>query len=622
MKLFIASDDNAKYIAKELAKALDFTFGANGVKITTEKVADGLKLEKTDDGIKIGYADLSCLARAFGLLSRFFASGDTAKEEKRAFGSLGYMVDCSRNAVLSVDGAKWLLQHLAAMGYNFFMLYTEDTYEIKSYPYFGHMRGRYTAEQLREIDDYAASLGIEVAPCIQVLAHLNGAFKWKEMQKFRDIDDVLDISNPETYKLIEEMLKTCRAAFRSKKINLGLDEAHHLGRGKFYDRTHTLPDVSEMMRSHLDKVIKLCEKYDFAPMMWSDMFFRPWAGGYYTANGEMPEEYVKAKPESVTPIYWDYYNENPVVDNMMTQHEKFGCPFAFAGGAWKWIGFAPNNAFSLKLAKNHLENCIKHKVDTVFVTGWGDNGGEASQLSILPTLYLYAECCYGEKYAAEDLKDGFFDTFGISLDDFMKLDLPNCQYNDNMWDHPVTSQCKYMLLNDPLGGLMDKNIDESDGETNKKHAETLSGVKNEKYGYMFDCLAKLCAVLELKSTLSIDIRKAYLAKDKAALRMIANERIDEIIRRVDLFLDAFRRQWYFENKTFGFDYQEITIGGQKERLRSAKKLLNDYCDGKIDKIEELDEPPLDFYGKSADEKGNVHVLLTSFASISTANNVN
>ena len=134
MKLFIASDDNAKYIAKELAKALDFTFGADGVKITTEKVADGLKLEKTADGIKIGYADLSCLARAFGLLSRFFASGDTVKEEKRAFGSLGYMVDCSRNAVLSVDGAKWLLQHLAAMGYNFFMLYTEDTYEIKSYP--------------------------------------------------------------------------------------------------------------------------------------------------------------------------------------------------------------------------------------------------------------------------------------------------------------------------------------------------------------------------------------------------------------------------------------------------------------------------------------------------------
>ena len=38
------------------------------------------------------------------------------------------------------------------------MLYTEDTYEVDNEPYFGYMRGRYSADELRELDDYAYSI--------------------------------------------------------------------------------------------------------------------------------------------------------------------------------------------------------------------------------------------------------------------------------------------------------------------------------------------------------------------------------------------------------------------------------------------------------------------------------
>lgn len=62
------------------------------------------------------------------------------------------MPDCSRNAVLNVEGAKLLIRHLAVMGFNALMLYTEDTYEIEGYPYFGYMRGRFTKAELKELD--------------------------------------------------------------------------------------------------------------------------------------------------------------------------------------------------------------------------------------------------------------------------------------------------------------------------------------------------------------------------------------------------------------------------------------------------------------------------------------
>ena len=85
---------------------------------------------------------------------------------------LGVMLDCSRNAVMSVQGVKNYANIIAKLGYNTLMLYTEDTYEIPSQPYFGHLRGRFSQAELKEIDSYCAGVGIELVPCIQMLGHL------------------------------------------------------------------------------------------------------------------------------------------------------------------------------------------------------------------------------------------------------------------------------------------------------------------------------------------------------------------------------------------------------------------------------------------------------------------
>jgi N-acetyl-beta-hexosaminidase len=82
------------------------------------------------------------------------------------------MIDVSRNPVTNLDTVKFMLRKMALMGMNTYMLYTEDTYEIKGRPYFGHLRGRYTKEEIKALDAYAAMLGIELIPCIQVLGHL------------------------------------------------------------------------------------------------------------------------------------------------------------------------------------------------------------------------------------------------------------------------------------------------------------------------------------------------------------------------------------------------------------------------------------------------------------------
>ena len=80
---------------------------------------------------------------------------------------------------------------MAIFGMNMLMLYTEDTYEIEGYPFFGYQRGRYTNEELREIDDYAFDLGIEVIPCIQTFGHLGKFLRYKQHSNIAENDRVL-----------------------------------------------------------------------------------------------------------------------------------------------------------------------------------------------------------------------------------------------------------------------------------------------------------------------------------------------------------------------------------------------------------------------------------------------
>ena len=104
--------------------------------------------------------------------------------------SLGVMIDLSRNAVMSLPALKDFLTVLKKFGYNTVFLYMEDTYEVEGEEYFGYMRGRYSVEEMKEIDEFCTSIGIEAIPCIQTLAHLNALMRWPRFQRICDCNDI------------------------------------------------------------------------------------------------------------------------------------------------------------------------------------------------------------------------------------------------------------------------------------------------------------------------------------------------------------------------------------------------------------------------------------------------
>ena len=141
------------------------------------------------------------------------------------FRKLGVMIDCSRNAVMNRPAFCRMVDILSALGYNTIRLYMEDTYEVEGEPYFGYLRGRYSAAELREMDAYAAEHGMELIPCIQTLAHLSTIFRYVQYGPIRDIDDILLVGDERTYRLIDSMFRSLAKSFTSRLVNIGMDEA-------------------------------------------------------------------------------------------------------------------------------------------------------------------------------------------------------------------------------------------------------------------------------------------------------------------------------------------------------------------------------------------------------------
>ncbi len=560
--------------------------------IYVKTIDRGIQLERLEDCWILSCNGLNGFVRAISLVIQH--SNEVKGflyEEQKTIDDLGTLIDCSRNAVPHVTALKKMFCHLAIMGYNAVQLYTEDTFEIDGYEYFGYLRGAYTNHELKELDTYASDLGIELVPCIQTLAHMKHALRWDSFREITDCDDILLVGEEKTYKLIEAMFEAMSSGLSSRRINIGMDEAHMLGLGK-YLQNNGYQDRVKIMCKHLEKVMAIARKYGYKPMMWSDMFYRLLNGGdYYETGNKLDKEVLKLIPEDLELIYWDYYSTDvDHYNHMFSSHQHMKRPITFAGGAWKWIGFTPQNAESIKAGEAAYEACVSNNIQQVLVTAWGDNGSEASLFSILPVLNYWAEKTWTGKGQVEWLEQRFELACAISYKDFMLVDLCNPSLN-NSESSLGHNPNKYLLYQDPLLSILDfDKVRQSFNDYYLDVFERLSHISNtvDCWIPLFETQVKLSYVLSIKADLGRAIRQAYTTKSQRQLNMIVKETIPELVTRLDDFAMAYRRQWSTENKPFGIESFDQRIGGTKERLNATRYRLQEYIDGHIDCIKELE----------------------------------
>lgn len=516
---------------------------------------------------------------------------------KKKLSDTGIMLDCARNAVIKVEQAKKMIAVSALLGFNYFELYVEDCLEVDDEPYFGYMRGRFTQTEIQELVAFSEFFGIELVPCIQTLAHMERLFfHWREYTApVCDKRDVLLVDEPRTYQLLENLIKTCRKCFKSGRINIGMDEAFDLGLGQYLIK-HGYEPRGKIIRRHLEKVIEICRKYAFKPSMWADMFYEDMQKGEYDGI-----------PKDVELIYWNYgiVSDNNVIDTFAYMKPS-GAKVSFAGGASKYCGFAPYNRYSALAIDSTIDQIAASGVDTYLLTAWGDDGAECGHFAILPTL-----CYFSGRNISET--DEYINRIckiisNYTYDEFCMLDDAN-HVNANKDYREFYNPSKYLLYADVFIGVEEVA---ALPEYPERYAELSKRLKplakrNSAYNYLFKTMYALSRVLELKSYMVEELYYAYQANDRAQLATLCTK-IKETTKRLSAFTAAFEKQWRTESKEFGLEIMQIRLYGEKGRLKDAAKRIEAYLNGRIEKIEELEEKKYFYPLQEGNYRGNLYNL--------------
>lgn len=594
---FNGNTDEVNSCIDILKNELDFVVGNSDLTINIQSCPNGFSVESDGYTAILKYNKQADFNRALCFAVNSLKQKETISlQEYPDFEACAVMLDVSRGAAMKPDKIKELMRLIARMGFNQFMLYTEDTYEIEKYPYFGYMRGRYTKDELKEIVNYGNMLGIETVPCIQTLGHLESMLRWDDFSNVRDMVSVLLAEESESYILIEEMLKLVKECFTSAKIHIGMDEAFGVGLGKYLDR-YGYKDRFDILTNHLNKVVKLCEKYNLEPMMWSDMFFRFVTPDrvYYHEDTKLPENIAEMIPQGVSQVYWDYYHhDEKMYDILMNQHKKLKCPVIFAGGVWIWSGPSVNYQQTFESTIPALKMCKTHGVRHVIATLWGDDGSECDAFESLLGLQLYAECNYGNEYSKEELYKNFKICTGYPAESFMLLDTDDYRLTEGEVC-PETYITKQVLYQNPLIGLFDKNFE---GYKLKEHYENIAHSLEAidippRFELLFEYHKQLVKVLTEKCDIGIRLKKEYDKRNFENLKALA-DLLEQIASDIEKMRVCRMNLWFENNKPFGYEEVNNRLGAACAASSLAASRVKDFVDKKVDVLDELEQEKLNY----------------------------
>lgn len=577
---------------RETLPMMDMREDDAGVAIIAEK-ADGLHVYIAADGsLVIGYDKLNEFFRGIGYVRHVL---NTKKEIRESLNAdcLSYLL-CD---AVNMATAKKIIRYLALMGYN--CLNLSSNFQVEKQPYMTYQAGKYTKAEIRELIAYAKRFGVSLMLFLPTLAHMESILHWPCYGHLRDTPDALYVGKEEVYQFLEDIFETAADCLDPdyRRVHLGMDEAYNLGLGnRLYEQGYE--KKSDLMKQHLHRVMELCRKYNVEPVIYGDMFFRPFIGhgGYFSDTVEIPQEVIDGVPEGLMIQFWHYYNcygsewYKSVFDHMFSQHMRFAekNPVGYLASNWKCTGFVPANDYAMQACDYQAKKCMELGVRDVTISAWPDDGGECSNLAAMPSTFLFAERFYG---CSGDIAQRFEELFCMDFADYMSMEdinrVPGARdYNT----HGIMSWAKIMLYTDPMCGLYDNQIDPACKQYFAELAPKLERCKeNPHFGYIFSTVQALCEVLKNKATMSIEMREAYLAGDRAALEEWIGK-IDGIKEDMRKFAECFRIQWMKEHQYWGLETLDMRFGGLIQRMETTKRLLQDYLAGRLERLEAFEEP--------------------------------
>lgn len=274
----------------------------------------------------------------------------------------GISDDISRGQVSKLDNFKKIIETIARYKMNTYMPYIEDVIELKNYPSIGINRGALTKTEIEELHKIAKENFVEIIPIFQTLGHYENILSQPEFLKYAPFPGAasLDVSNPDIYPFLENMLKEVFELFPSEYINIGADESYDVGLGSS-KKLLSNNSLAEIHLQHYLKVFEICKKYNKKVMMYSDILLNH-------------PEIIDKLPKDIIPVDW-HYRPDYIYPSTITFASK-GFNYIVSPSVWNFVTTFPINYLAFPNIKYITLAGINNSSMGMINSNWGDFGAE------------------------------------------------------------------------------------------------------------------------------------------------------------------------------------------------------------------------------------------------------
>ena len=321
---------------------------------------------------------------------------------------LAYMLDVSRCRVPTMAWLQQRIAMLAQLGFNQLQLYMEHTFAYQGHDIVWQDSSPFTADEIRTVDDWCSTMGMELVPCINCLGHME---RWLKHEPYRHLAECPDgftdpwgqirpwgstlLPSDKTYAFLQDLFSQILPCFSSKSVNVGMDEPFELGLGR---SGVGATGRRELWIHHLHRVHQLAACHGKQIQFWADVL--------------LEEGCDDPCPDDATALAWGYESHTSFAKaaHRLQQQRR---PFWLCPGTSSWCSLTGRWTNSLANISDSLDCAHRFGAQGVLLTDWGDAGHHQQAAISLPGLAacvapqdpvpVLIDLCDGDQQAAQCL---------------------------------------------------------------------------------------------------------------------------------------------------------------------------------------------------------------------------
>ena len=272
----------------------------------------------------------------------------------------GYMLDVSRDQVPTMETMYSLVKSLSLLRYNSLQLYMEHTFAFAGHERVWRGYTPFTSEEIMELDSFCRDHFIELVPNLNSFGHLQKWLMHEEYYPFAEVNGG-NVLRPckASVDFMDRLYAEFLPNFTSRKVNIGCDETHDLGRGKSAALCRK-KGVTQVYLDFLKELAARAKKRGFAVEFWGDIILHQ-------------PELISKLPEGITALEWGYEVDHPFRRDTAL-FRKAGVDFLVCPGTSAWLSLLGRTDNMIGNISNAMLYGCRNHARGMLMTDWGDCG--------------------------------------------------------------------------------------------------------------------------------------------------------------------------------------------------------------------------------------------------------